>query len=142
MVRGLRSVLLRGHNLETTYNEITDSVHVAFTISTMSGDVLRYLTTTATGVQTALVSSDSSTSTTERGISLDSDFEGTLYLAYENGSGHVTLSTCNPSTSSCASASSWTSEDTGLSGSDIHLSVDRSKNPHICLLYTSPSPRD
>ncbi|MEC8045373.1 MAG: putative Ig domain-containing protein, partial [Candidatus Thermoplasmatota archaeon] len=118
-------------NLETTYNEITDSVHVAFTISTMSGDVLRYLTTTATGVQTALVSSDSSTSTTERGISLDSDFEGTLYLAYENGSGHVTLSTCNPSTSSCASASSWTSEDTGLSGSDIHLSVDRSKNPHI-----------
>ena len=62
---------------------------------------------------------------------MDSDFEGTLYLAYENASGDVILSTCNPSTSSCASASSWTSEDTGLSGSDIHLGVDRSKNPHI-----------
>ena len=42
VVRGLRSVLLR-HQPGDTYNEITDSVHVAFTISTMSGDVLRYL---------------------------------------------------------------------------------------------------
>ncbi|MEK9865387.1 MAG: hypothetical protein VW544_03315, partial [Euryarchaeota archaeon] len=114
-------------NIETTYDHASGATYIAFT----SGNNLRYLTETATGTQTALLSTDASSSATERGISIDSDFEGNLYVAFANSTGAVMLIDCNPSTATCSSASAWSIEDTGLTGGDIHLSLDRSLQPHI-----------